>query len=227
MSAVTKVKLRPVTIPGYEVVEKGTYTEDVVRGDQLVINGDKTWGKCPTGALEARGIALLDGFSGGVANVGIQGEMDGYSSLPTNGAYLYPSDSVAGGLDTAPPAVSNAVQVVTINGGPAAGTFTLTYRGQTTAAIAYNATAATVKAALEALSNVGAGNVNVAGSAGGPYTITFQVALGGAHQPLLVAVSSLTGGTSPSVSVVTSSPAIQVPGRVIAASSTKIRYSYV
>jgi YD repeat-containing protein len=41
------------------------------------------------------------------------------------------------------------------------GTFTLTYDGQTTSGIAYNASAATVQAALEALSNVDPGEVGV------------------------------------------------------------------
>lgn len=47
-----------------------------------------------------------------------------------------------------------------LNGiGNAAGTFTITYEDQTTGAIAFNASAATIDAALEALSNIGAGNV--------------------------------------------------------------------
>jgi RHS repeat-associated protein len=41
------------------------------------------------------------------------------------------------------------------------GTFTLTYAGQTTSAIAYNASAATVRSALETLSNVAPGDVLV------------------------------------------------------------------
>ena len=43
------------------------------------------------------------------------------------------------------------------------GTFTLTFNGQTTAPLAYNATAAQVDAALEALSNVGANNIQTSG----------------------------------------------------------------
>lgn len=103
MAAVTRVKARPVTPVGYEVNDKGTLTEDVTAGDQLVISGEsggvKTWSKAPTDAIEADGIALTDGFSGGVADVGIQGEMDGFSGM-TVGDLLYPSGSTAGGLDT-------------------------------------------------------------------------------------------------------------------------------
>jgi len=68
---------------------------------------------------------------------------------------------------------TNEVQTVTISGTPSAGTFTLSYGSQTTAAIAYNAAASAVDSALEALSNIPAGGVTVTGSAGGPYTVTF------------------------------------------------------
>lgn len=68
---------------------------------------------------------------------------------------------------------TNEVQTVTLNGTPSAGTFTLSYGAQTTAAIAYNAAASAVDSALEALSNLSSGSVAVTGSAGGPYTITF------------------------------------------------------
>jgi hypothetical protein len=53
------------------------------------------------------------------------------------------------------------------------GTFVLTFGGLTTATIAYNATSATVLAALIALDDgFTAANWNVTGSAGGPYTVT-------------------------------------------------------
>lgn len=88
------------------------------------------------------------------------------------------------------------VQTVTITGAPTGGTFTLTLDGETTAAIAYNASAATVQAAIEALSNVD--SVTVTGS--GPYVVTFG---GNANVPQMTATASLTGGTSPNVTVAT------------------------
>ena len=51
--------------------------------------------------------------------------------------------------------------------------YTLTFNGQTTGNIAYNATAATVQTALEGLSNIAPGDVVVTGNAGGPYTVEF------------------------------------------------------
>ena len=96
----------------------------------------------------------------------------------------------------------NEVQTVTITGTPTGGTFTLTYSGQTTSAIAYNASAATVDAALEALSNIGAGDVAVTGSAGGPWTVTFSTALAATNVDEMTASgASLTGGSSQSISV--------------------------
>lgn len=103
-------------------------------------------------------------------------------------------------------ATGNEVQTVTIGGSPTGGTFTLTYSGQTTAAIAYNASAATVKSRLEALSNIGAGNVDVTGSNGGPWTVTFKGTLQDTDVAQMTAnAGSLTGGTSPSVTPATSS----------------------
>lgn len=86
--------------------------------------------------------------------------------------------------------------VATITGGPTGGTFTLTYRGQTTQPIANNASAATVKAALVALDDgYTASDFTVSGSAGGPYTIAVPVAAA------LTATGSFTGGTSPAIAV--------------------------
>ena len=66
------------------------------------------------------------------------------------------------------------VKIFTITGSPTGGTFTITVDGQTTTGIAFDAAAAAVQSALEALSSVGAGKVTVTGSAGGPYTATFS-----------------------------------------------------
>lgn len=102
---------------------------------------------------------------------------------------------------------ASEVQTATVTGSPTGGTFTLTLAGQTTGNIAYNATAATVRTALEALSNVNAGDVTVTGSAGGPYTITFAGQYAGEDMPALTASGAgLTGGSSPSVTIATPTP---------------------
>jgi hypothetical protein len=98
---------------------------------------------------------------------------------------------------------ADEVQTATITGTPTGGTFTLKVDGETTAAIAFDANAAAVQAALEALSNVNPGDVTVTGT-NPAFTITFTGALGGVNQPTIVAAASLTGGTSPGVTIATS-----------------------
>lgn len=83
--------------------------------------------------------------------------------------------------------------------GASVGTFTLTFDGQTTAAIAFNAAASAVQTALEALSNVNPGDVVAAGGPlpTTPVTITFTGRLAGQNVPQMTANSgSLTGGTA-------------------------------
>lgn len=96
----------------------------------------------------------------------------------------------------------NAVQVLTINGTPTGGTFTLTVGGNTTAPIAFNAAASAIQSALQALgtgfaygSNSAAAGATVTGV--GPFTVT----LGSVGAPISANSKALTGGTSPGVAV--------------------------
>lgn len=93
----------------------------------------------------------------------------------------------------------NEVQTLSITGTPTGGTFTLTYAGQTTGAIAYNASASTVQTALIALSNLNTGDVVCTGGAlpGTAITITFGATLANTDVALITSTDSLTGGTSP------------------------------
>lgn len=112
------------------------------------------------------------------------------------GCTIRASSITPGGVDE--------VQTVTISGSPSGGTFTLTYSGAATTAIAFNAAATAVEDALEALSTIGNGNIRVTGSAGGPYTVTFLRDLGKQNVAAMTASgASLTGGTTPSVAVTT------------------------
>lgn len=72
------------------------------------------------------------------------------------------------------------------------GTFTITIGGQTTTAIAYNATAGTVKTAVELLSSVGASNSTVTGTLSGGLTVHVTVPFSGA---ITGDGASLTGGS--------------------------------
>jgi hypothetical protein len=100
------------------------------------------------------------------------------------------------------------VQTITITGSPTGGTFTLTFSGQTTSAIAYNAAASAVASALNALSNIGAGTVTVTGGPGPgtPYAVTFGGQYAGTDVAVMTATGSFTGGTTPAVTVTTSTP---------------------
>lgn len=98
-------------------------------------------------------------------------------------------------LDLYQPAV-NEVQQLTVNA--TGGTFTLSFGGHTSAAIAYNASAATVQAALELNVSIGAGGVTCSGGPlpGSPVTITFVGANAGTNEATITTGSgSLTGGT--------------------------------
>jgi hypothetical protein len=94
------------------------------------------------------------------------------------------------------------LQTVTIGGGATTGTFTLSYKGQTTAAITYSAglTSATVNTAFQLLSTV-LTNCTVSGSAGGPYIFTFSGTLASDMSPVIATNVSLSGGTPTITSV--------------------------
>lgn len=99
---------------------------------------------------------------------------------------------------------TNETQTLAITGGPTGGTFTLTYAGQTTAAIAYNAAAAAVQSALEALSNIAVGDVVCTGGAlpATAVVIEFRGSLRQTNVALITTDDALlTGGTTPSADV--------------------------
>lgn len=102
-------------------------------------------------------------------------------------------------------AATGEVQSVTVTGGPTGGTFTLTYSGQTTGTIAFNAAASVVQTALIALSNLNPGDVTVSGANGGPYSVSFAADLGNPPQ-MTASGAGLTGGTTPGVTVATTTP---------------------
>jgi hypothetical protein len=128
----------------------------------ITVNGSPTGG---TFFLEW-GDATTAGLAFNVSAANLQAALVGLASSP----------AATGG--------TNDVQTLTVAGAPTGGTFTATWGGQTTAAIAFNASAAAVQTALAALSNVGAG---VAGTysqqsvqiVGGPTGGTFTLVFGG------------------------------------------------
>lgn len=111
---------------------------------------------------------------------------------------------------------TNEVQSVTITGAPAGGTFTLSFDGETTTPIPYNATAAAVQAALLALGAFRTGDVVVTGSAGGPYTLTFGADFAAEDVTALTAdATGLTGGTTPAVVIATPTAGVASPIAIV------------
>lgn len=127
------------------------------------------------------------------------------------------------GLSTAGAPVNGTdeVQTVTIGGTPTGGTFTLTFEGHTTAPITWSSTNATlvanVDAALEALANIGTGNVTTAVAtmtAGiGTMTVTFVSGLGKKSVGLMTANASGLTGTAPTVAVAETTPGVDASSR--------------
>ncbi len=113
------------------------------------------------------------------------------------------------------PAGTQEVNTLTTTGTVSGGTFTITYNAQTTAGIPWNATAAQVQDALEALSNVAPGDVIVTG---GPYPATpFVITFGGTLNglptgaPVTVTTAGLTGST-PGITVTRTTTGASVTG---------------
>lgn len=105
----------------------------------------------------------------------------------------------------------NAIWSVDLSGIPTGGTFTVLVdvNGdvEETSDLAFDVTTAAFQTALEALSNVGAGNVTVTGTPGdgsttsGTYTVEFNVDLATIDVLMRKGDNSLTGGTDPDFTV--------------------------
>lgn len=86
----------------------------------------------------------------------------------------------------------NETQTITVANADG-GNWTATFGGQTTANIAWNATAATVQTRLRALSTIGDGGCVVTGSTGGPYTVEFTGPLARTNVGDITVTDSTTG----------------------------------
>lgn len=161
---------------------------------------------CATpGATGSYGYLLLPWLSGGilsdftVENAAVTFTLSGATTKEGNnwGKGPYPVMLA--------PTGTNEVQRATITGVPTGGTFTLTYAGQTTTPIAYNAAALAVQTALEALSNIDPADVVVSGGPGPatPYTFTFGGKLASKDVAAMTASGSFTGGTTPAIAITT------------------------
>lgn len=81
------------------------------------------------------------------------------------------------------------------------GTFTITFSGQTTSALAWNVSVSALQTALEALSNIAPGDVSVTGAPGN-WTVRFSGAYANTNVgQMTLGVGSLTGGSAAVVTV--------------------------
>ncbi len=208
-NAATPVVLGSATTNGTLLYDgsTATYTRGLTvnaGGGGILTSQSSTTLTIATGGIASNGTLFVNG--GGTT--AISSVISGNGGLSENGGTgtvsLSAANTFSGGTTLASGtlimASTNAVQTITFGGTVTGGTYTLTFNGQTTSAITYNANAATIQAALAALSTIGAGNVAVSGT--GPFNVTFQNALGGQSLPTMTAQSFLTG-TNPSVTATT------------------------
>jgi hypothetical protein len=105
-------------------------------------------------------------------------------------------------LDSVDPVIfGSQVQTITLTGTATSGVFTLTSTTETSD-LPFNATAAQVQAALEALASIGAGNVHATGTLATGIQVAFIGALQGTALPLLTVDDTGLVGTTPNIDVV-------------------------
>lgn len=125
---------------------------------------------------------------------GILGDVEFSGGIDGDGLWSVKSNWMA--QKTPPVSGVNEVQTVTIGGVPTGGTMAWGFQGYQTTALAFDATGATVQTAMRLLASINGANITVAGSAGGPYTVTFIGNLANMDVELVVIdISLLTGGT--------------------------------
>jgi hypothetical protein len=193
--ATTSMTKSPKLVAGSMVTNVDSQTENYSDGTQF---GDS--------------LTLLNSISGS-GQPGLQADTDVLAYL----LWLFH------GTESVSPAGTNNVQTLTMSGTPTGGTTTLTYDGRTTGTIAYNAAAAAVQTALEALPNIGTGGVTCGGGPWPATPITVTFAGTGASgfpvtqkrpHPLITSPASgasgnlLTGGTSPQAASAQTTPGV-------------------
>lgn len=124
------------------------------------------------------------------------------NELRTNGGTVVVGD--AGYTGQGPYTAGTAEeQSVSLTGAPTGGEFTLTFDGETTVPLPFNATAGNMEVSLNALPNLH--GVEVTGA--GPWTVTFPASLGDVEE-MTGDGSGLTGGAAPDVAVATTTPGV-------------------
>ena len=158
----------------------GTYTGDVeVRSGTLRVQNDSALGRDGSGtAIDPTTQSFTNTKT--TVNAGALLELD--STIPQTGG------GFAAGVQVWDEqlVLNGAGQEVAVNG--TAGTFTLSFNGQTTASLAPDVTATQMQAALNALPSIGGiGGTATVTQNGNIYTVTFGGTLAGQNNPLMTA----------------------------------------
>ena len=169
---------------------------------------DSIWPAVPDGGPVAIivGDSLVEGTGAGSRGMSIAGwfaaELGWTPYICGSGGTGYLNPSSTAGRMTIPDRVLPPVNAWKYyHGGATGGTFAVSVTAggstQTTSAIAYNATVATIKSNLEGLSNVGSGNVDVYGPCAGVYYVLFRNSLA-TDTTCVLAIdnTSTTGGSA-------------------------------
>lgn len=172
-----------------DLLQRGDWDAFLNEQQLVTVIGDGVPVAVSSWALSFKGEATTP-FGVGATSAAVQSALDAVSTI-ADYAVASVSELEAGGPDV------NARQQILVFAD--AGTYTLALDDAVTGALAWNANDATVQAALEALVNVGPGNVSVTeGVAPGThrrmFEVTFQNDLGGMPIPLLVGDDTALSG---------------------------------
>ena len=203
-----------LTDSGFQVAAGtiGTYSLSGI--SQAMLTGGPSGNKLDASAFTLGSVTLVGGTGndtlfGGSGNDILTGgggvdSLDGgggdNTDVETNdGRFVLTGDASSATLDM--DQGTDQVVIVSLTGTVTGGTFTLTYDGNTTDPIAYNANAQIVQASLAALTNIGADNVLVRqAQVAGPWTVEFVGNLGGMSLPALTATGvDLAGGSATAI----------------------------
>jgi hypothetical protein len=172
-------------IPSF-TVDGGTPGSDLAAGNLRTARKKLNDGKNPMGDR-----AVIMGTKDEIAILG-DSNLQNYFAFAREGAIAEGSIGRLYGQDLF------VSQLVPIGGyldvsGATAGNFTLTFGGQTTGNIAYNAGSGTIQAAIQGLASVGAGNATVTQQATGKFTIVFVGTLAANIAGITGTFTGLTG----------------------------------
>lgn len=195
-----------ISLEAWQVLTGGTLSETGVTPAQIKSLTKNTSQSRPYFQIEGQSINDVDGdthvviykakvtdnlegeFADGsffITSCSGQGIGDGDGNLYTI-TWNETATAISAGIDE--------VQLILSNG--TGGTFTITYDSQTTSALDWDATTTEVQTALEALSNIDPGEVEVSGSPGA-WQVKFVNGLGATNVPTMtLGLGSLTGGVA-------------------------------